>query len=254
MLKRKTLAVGLTALLASATAIQPLAAQQYQPYNDYNQNQYNQNQYGGDDYYRQQEEYNRQQSQYERDRQYYDQQRAGQTYQQPNQYGSPYAQQPYNNQYNNQYYTQNDDAYYRDCRQQRSGNTVAGLIIGGALGAALGSTIARGPARGGGTALGAILGGALGAGVGQNSLNCDDRNYLYTTSYSAFDRGIPRRTYDWRNPRTGNYGRVYVGDYYRGQYGYRCANYTQTIWVRGRPVPASGHACRQPDGNWVIVD
>ena len=254
MLKRKSLAVGAAALLATAATIQPVAAQ-YGAY-DNNQNQYgnqydnrygdpyaNQGQYNND--YNQQNDYQRQQDQYERDRAYYERQRAGQNYGQQN-----YGPQGYGNQYSTQY----EDPYYRECRQQRSGNQVAGLIIGGALGAAIGSTVARGPARGGGTALGAILGGALGAGIGTSSLNCDDRNYVYNTSYSAFNRGIPRRTYAWRNPRTGNYGQVYVGDYYRGNYGYRCANYTQTIWVQGRPVPASGHACRQPDGNWVIID
>jgi surface antigen len=258
---KKSLAVGAAALLATAATLQPALAQ-YQTYDPYYQ-QY-------DQYQNQDRYYQQQQSQYERDRAYYERQYNGQyQYQYPSQpYPQPYyGQQPYYGTqpyappppygYQSPYaYRLQDDPYYRECRQTRAGNQVAGLIIGGLAGAALGSTIARGPARGSGTAIGAILGGALGAGIAGSGtrLNCDDRNYVYNTYYSGFERGIPRQTYRWRNPRTGNYGTFYVSNYYTGQQGYRCANYTQTIWVNGRPVPANGYACRQPDGNWVIMN
>ena len=255
MFRTKTLAFGAAALLASAATVQPVAAQYY----------------GNDPYYDRYNQYQQQQSQYERDRQYYDQQYRSQygnqysgsdpyydqRYPAPAPYsqGYYYQQQQQPQQYGyDQRYSLADDPYWRECRQQRQGNQVAGLIIGGLVGAGLGSTIARGPARGSGTAIGAILGGALGAGIAGSSLNCDDRNYVYNTYYDGFERGIPRRTYRWRNPRSGNYGTFYVRDYYNGPYGRRCANYTQTIWVNGRPVPAEGYACRQPDGNWVIMN
>ena len=34
---------------------------------------------------------------------------------------------------------------------------------------------------------------------------------------------------------------------------FRCSNYSQTIYVQGRPQEARGRACRQPDGTWAIV-
>jgi surface antigen len=44
-----------------------------------------------------------------------------------------------------------------------------------------------------------------------------------------------------------------VGEYYRDPYGQRCATYSQTIWVRGRPEEATGYACRRNDGTWEII-
>jgi surface antigen len=256
MLRKKSLAIGAVALLASAATLQPALAQ-YQPYDPYDPYAQQYNQYQNQNQY-----YDQQQSQYERDRAYYERQYNNYQYQQPYQqpyYGTqpyqPYQAYPTQPYYGQGQYRVQDDPYYRECRPS-GGNQVAGLIIGGLAGAALGSTIARGPSRGPGTAIGAILGGALGASIAgnTNTLDCEDRRYVYTTYYDGFERGIPRRTYRWRNARTGNYGTFYVGDYYRGPQGYRCANYTQTIWVRGRPVPANGYACRQPDGNWVIMN
>ena len=227
MLKRKSLAVATAALLASAMTVEPVLAQYSDRYDDYNRDRQS--------YDQQLQEYNERLSQYERERAQYD-----------SNYRGGYD---YRDTYN---YDYRDDAYARDCGQQRAGNQVGGLIVGAIAGGLLGSTIARGPARGSGTAIGAILGGALGANIGGN-LNCEDRSYVYRTYYDGFERGIPRTTYRWRNDRTGNYGDFTVNDYYRNRDGIRCAHYTQTIWVRGRPVPATGEACRQRDGNWVII-
>lgn len=229
MLKRKTLAVATAALLGSAMAIQPTLAQY--------------GSYGGYPTYP--DEYQQSQSQYDRDRDYYERQR--------DQYDRDRNAYDYNYRgyYNN--YRVQDDARYDDCAQQRAGNQAGGLIVGAIAGGLLGSTIAHGPARGSGTAIGAILGGALGASIG-GRLNCDDRNYVYRTYYSGFERGVTHVPYRWRNPRSGNYGVFVVNDYYRGPSGYRCARYEQTIYVRGRAVPATGHACRQADGHWVVID
>jgi surface antigen len=145
-------------------------------------------------------------------------------------------------------YVYADDPFYSDCRQD---NTVGGAIIGGILGGLLGNAASRG--NGGATIAGIILGGAVGANFGRD-LDCEDRGYVYQTYYDGFERGRPRARYDWRNDRTGHYGTLEVGDYYRDRDGFRCATYSQTIYVRGRPQLARGHACRQGDGTWTIVD
>ena len=100
--------------------------------------------------------------------------------------------------------------------------------------------------------MGAILGGVVGGTIGHNSLNCEDRSYEIDTYYSGFEAGRPHARYDWRNPQSDVYGYLEVGDYYRDRAGYRCANYTQQIYVHGRPELARGTACRQPDGTWQM--
>jgi surface antigen len=164
-------------------------------------------------------------------------------------YGPP---PPPNGAYGRDYDTAQDDSY-RDCQQQRAGNQTGGLIIGAIAGGLLGNTITRGRGRGAGTALGAIAGGAIGASIG-NNLSCEDRGYAYNSYYAGFEAGRPHQRYNWRSPQSGAYGYIDIGDYYRDRGGLRCANYTQRIWVHGRPELATGHACKQRSGAWVFVN
>ncbi len=146
-------------------------------------------------------------------------------------------------------YTYNDDVFYQQCRQ-----TVdpAGVIAGALIGGLLGNAANRGPARGVGTVAGVVIGGALGATLTRN-LDCEDRSYAYKTYYDGFNAGRPNASYQWRNPKSGHYGEFQVRDYYNDPDGFRCANYTQQIFIDGRPQAASGRACQQPDGTWTIV-
>jgi surface antigen len=145
-------------------------------------------------------------------------------------------------------YVYADDSFYRDCR---TNNEVGGAVVGAILGGLLGNSLSQG--QGGATLAGIILGGAGGAALAGN-LDCEDRTYVYPTYYEGFERGRRQASYPWRNERTGHYGTLLVGDYYRDQDNYRCATYTQTIYVRGAPRTARGHACRQDDGTWVLID
>lgn len=146
-------------------------------------------------------------------------------------------------------YTYNDDVYYRECRTQVDpGGVIAGALIGGLLGNALG----RGGGRGGATVAGVVVGGALGAAMTRN-MDCEDRSYAYRTYYDGFNSGRANAEYEWRNPQNGHYGRFRVRDYYTDPVGFRCANFTQEIFINGRPQAASGRACQQPDGTWAVV-
>jgi surface antigen len=149
----------------------------------------------------------------------------------------------------NRNYTYNDDVFYQECRQSVD---PAGVIAGALIGGILGNAVGRGGARGGTTVAGVIVGGALGAALTRN-LDCDDRSYAYKTYYDGFNAGRPNARYQWRNPRSGHYGDFMVQDYYDDPDGFRCANYTQQIFINGRPQAASGRACQQPDGTWAIV-
>ena len=146
-------------------------------------------------------------------------------------------------------YTYRDDSFYQECR-----NSVdpAGVIGGALIGGLLGNTLGRGSGRAGATVAGVVVGGGVGAALTHN-LDCDDRSYAYRTYYDGFNAGRPDSRYTWRNPQSGHRGDFYVRDYYNDRYGFRCANYRQTIWINGRPQEATGRACRQPDGTWAMV-
>jgi surface antigen len=228
MWKTKTLAI-FTAAAMAASAIQPVMAQNYgrdydNGYNgaydrDRDSGYYNDNNRYDND----RDRYEQQRQQYERDRYNYDRNRAARF---------------------------DRLGYLRECERQRSGNTAGGAIVGALAGGLLGNAISRGPQRGAGTAVGAILGGVVGGTIGNNSLNCEDRSYEVDTYYTGFEAGRPHARYDWRSPRGGAYGYLQVEDYYTDRAGYRCANYTQQIYVNGRPEVGRGTACRQPDGTW----
>ena len=149
-----------------------------------------------------------------------------------------------------QTYSYNDDHYYQDCRNRPDpAGVIAGALIGGLLGNAAGG---RDGGRTGATVAGVVVGGAIGAAL-TSRMDCQDRSYAYKTYSDGFNSGRANSNWQWDNPDNGHYGDFRVGDYYNDQDGFRCANYTQQIWVDGSPQAASGRACRQPDGTWAIV-
>ena len=143
----------------------------------------------------------------------------------------------------------NDDAYYRDCRNAPD---PAGIIAGALIGGLLGNAVGNGGGRTGTTVAGVIVGGAVGAAL-TNNLSCEDRSYAYKTYSEGFNAGRPNATYRWQNPNGDHRGEFRVGTYYNDPSGFRCANYSQSIYVQGRPQEARGRACRQPDGTWAII-
>ena len=147
-------------------------------------------------------------------------------------------------------YTLNDDAYYSECRNK---SDPAGVLLGAVLGGLLGNAAGG---RGDNTAetfAGVVAGGALGAMLSKN-LDCEDRSYAYRTYSDGFNAGRPNATYQWNNSRNNRRGELHVEDYYDDPDGFRCAKYTQRIYIDGRPQEATGRACRQPDGAWAIID
>jgi len=149
----------------------------------------------------------------------------------------------------NRAYTYNDDSFYQDCRQSVD---PAGVIAGALIGGLLGNTVTRGGGKGIATVGGVIAGGAIGAAL-TKSMDCNDRSYAYKTYYQGFTAGRPNSAYEWRNPDNGHTGQFRVGDYYNDPDGFRCANYTQQIFINGRPQATTGRACQQPDGTWAII-
>lgn len=148
-----------------------------------------------------------------------------------------------------QTYTYNDDRFYQECRNRAD---PAGVIAGALIGGLIGNTAGRGGGRTGATVAGVVVGGALGASLTKR-LDCGDRSYAYKTYYDGFNSGRANSNWQWENPDNGHYGDFRVRDYYVDNYGFRCANYTQQIYIDRHPEVSSGRACQQPDGTWAIV-
>lgn len=145
-------------------------------------------------------------------------------------------------------YTYNDDVYYRECRTSPD---PAGVLVGGLIGGLIGNAAGHGGT--GATVAGVIFGGALGAAL-TSDMDCEDRSYAYRSYYDGFNYGRAGRRYAWSNPHNNHHGYFRVGRYYNDPYGFRCASFTQTIYIKGRARVATGRACRQPDGAWTIVN
>jgi Ni/Co efflux regulator RcnB/surface antigen len=124
-------------------------------------------------------------------------------------------------------YTYNDDSFYHDCHQSAD---PVGVAAGAVIGAVLVNAVGHGGGRPGAAIAGVVVGGALGAALTRN-LDCQDRGYAYKTYADGFNAGRANSDYRWRNPDTGHYGEFRVANYYNDPDGFRCANYTQQIFV-----------------------
>jgi len=126
-------------------------------------------------------------------------------------------------------------------------------LIGALIGGLIGNSVGDDGNRAGATIAGVIIGGVIGNAMSKD-LDCDDRSYAYRSYYNGFNSGRPGARYGWTNPRTSRRGDVVVDNYYTDRYGFRCANFTQTVYFQGRPRVTRGRACRQPDGAWAVLD
>jgi surface antigen len=132
------------------------------------------------------------------------------------------------------------------CAQSGPGQTT-GTVVGALAGGVVGNQFGHGPGRVaatvGGAALGGLLGGAFGA-----QLDEADRQAAYAAQTAALENGQRQA---WRGPN-GAYGYVEPGAEAQRAEGY-CREFTQKIYIGGRPQTGVGLACRQADGSWQIV-
>lgn len=147
-------------------------------------------------------------------------------------------------------YSYADDSYYTECQSRPD---ATGIAIGAVLGGLLGHTVAGRNDRGMATVAGVIAGGAIAASI-TSKLDCDDRAYAYRTYTDGFNSGRENARFEWKNPGSDHRGEFTVGDYYDDPDGFRCAEYSQTIYIGGRAQAGKGRACRQPDGAWAMID
>ncbi len=142
-------------------------------------------------------------------------------------------------------------AFLASCGPDSSfNNQTAGTLGGGAVGAVIGSGIGGGSGKIVATAVGGVLGALLGGYVGK-SLDDKDRELISYTTQNTLETAPSGSPVSWRNPDNGHYGNVTpVRTYeYNGQ---DCREFTQTVFIEGRPEKGRGTACRGADGVWDI--
>lgn len=136
--------------------------------------------------------------------------------------------------------------YYDPCQRESTNRTTVGALVGGALGAVIGSNVAARNARTEGALLGGAVGAVGGGVVGNRSAAC---NNAYPPRSAYYDRGHDGRTYNERVYEDRYYRRgPYEGDRTYG-YGYGAgARYDDYAYDRSgnaypiadRPVGADG--------------
>jgi surface antigen len=131
---------------------------------------------------------------------------------------------------------------------KQTAGTLSGMVIGGALANDMaGDSKNKGIA----TILGAFVGGVIGQNIGAQ-LDERDRLLAGEAYNTALEYNPSDKAAEWKNPDTGNYGRVVPVNTYR-QNGRYCREFTQEIFVGGQKQTGYGRACRQPDGSWEIT-
>jgi Glycine zipper 2TM domain len=109
------------------------------------------------------------------------------------------------------------------CQAQRHDNGAAGAVVGGVLGALLGSSVAPHHAnRAGGAAIGAVAGALIGNSVARSGSSCD-QGYGYAQPQVAYAQ--PYASYDY------GYAEPYVASY---DYGYASRGYDRDRYASRR--------------------
>lgn len=149
-------------------------------------------------------------------------------------------------------------SYYDPCRRDSTNRGTVGALLGGALGAAIGSNAAARNARTEGALLGGALGALGGAAVGKNSAACGGTTYRAPqTTYNGYygerqDNGYYARSYDDRR-------------YYDRAEPYRvverpaatdgCTLAESPIYMPdGRTQTRFVRVCRDATGRYAVVD
>lgn len=139
------------------------------------------------------------------------------------------------------------------CAEDTGTKQTVGTLLGGVGGAVVGAQFGKGTGQLAAVAAGTLAGAFLGSELGK-SLDRADRAAMASSTSTALEQNPVGQPASWRNPDSGNYGTVTPVRTYQEASGQYCREYEQTIVVGGERQSAYGHACRQPDGSWKIVN
>ncbi len=135
--------------------------------------------------------------------------------------------------------------------QEKPGETI-GTIIGIGVGALLGSKVGDGSGQLVATAVGAIAGQWIGSEIGK-ALDERDWEMASANAQDTLENGESGETGSWSNPDTGNAGSIRPVNHVTADSGEECRDFESSVVVDGKTEVATGRACRQDDGSWLIV-
>ena len=129
-----------------------------------------------------------------------------------------------------------------------------GSILGAGLGALVGSQVGDGKGKLVAVAIGALGGAFAGSQLGK-ALDDIDRLKANETQQSALENNRDGVSSTWKNPNTGNSGKVTPTQTVRKESSAEdCRNYEHEILVDGQKEVVKGTACRKPDGSWRVIN
>ncbi len=135
--------------------------------------------------------------------------------------------------------------------EERPGETL-GTLVGAAAGAILGSRVGGGDGQVIAGAVGAAAGAWFGSSIGKK-LDEQDQQLAEATTQDTLENGVTHTTSSWSNPDSGNAGSIKpTSDRIASEDG-ECRDFESTVEVDDETEVATGRACRQPDGSWLIV-
>ena len=138
-----------------------------------------------------------------------------------------------------------------DTMGNRAGETI-GTVVGMTIGALLGSEIGEGSGQIIATAVGAVTGRLVGAGLGR-ALDERDWELAEANAQDTLENKKAGETGSWNNPDSGHSGTIKPGDTYTADSGEDCRDFESSVVVDGETEVATGRACRQADGSWLII-
>ena len=133
------------------------------------------------------------------------------------------------------------------------GKQTVGALAGAGAGGLLGAQIGDGKGRLAATAAGTLLGAFLGNEVGK-SLDRADKLHASRASYQALEYAPAGDPIAWQNPDSGHYGSVTPIRTWQASSGEYCREFQQQAAIGGQIHEVYGTACRQPDGQWQVIN
>lgn len=155
-------------------------------------------------------------------------------------------------------------SYYDPCRRDSTNRSTAGALIGGALGAVIGSNAAARNARTEGALLGGALGATAGAVVGNRSAACQE-GYVRPPRTSYYEPSRPYNDGRYYDGRYYDRSSAYDGDRYHGGAGAYtiterpgadgCTLAESPIYLPdGRVQKRFVRVCQDASGRYQVVD
>jgi len=139
------------------------------------------------------------------------------------------------------------------CSWNKDRSQTLGAVVGGIVGAVVGSQLGSGTGRAITTVLGTTLGTMWGSDVAEG-LSSIDTGYFERTTQDTLEYGKPGEQARWSNPDSGNFGTVTPDQTFTDDSGQNCRQFETTVTVDNDQRTATATACRQPDGQWKVID